>query len=145
MSAMFKLGFLNKLSEEMEHIYIAGPHGSGKSTLAKRLSKEKKLPILSLDDFYRKGKDGLSEIDKLNRPHIVEGSALFMDKKPRSKDIIILNESKKKLVDRLLRRGWFDNRVNKTFKGEEYRPEASAIIGQSLEDLEEAKRRWKIN
>lgn len=98
------------------HILITGIPGSGKTTEGKRLSKEMGLPLVSLDGIAAKNKrwagtaDARRFIKKLDAPHIVEGTQLlgFHKKDLQGHDLRVMEQPRKEIVDRLVRRGWND-------------------------------------
>lgn len=54
-------------------IVVAGPSGAGKSVLCRRLSTERGLPVVNLDDFYKDATDpGLPRVHLAGGPEIVD-------------------------------------------------------------------------
>lgn len=103
------------------HVLITGVPGVGKTTEGRKLSKETGMPLISLDgltDEYRgPGRwvrtDGARRlISELDEPHIIEGAQLLGLKEHERKghDFRLLREPRKVVVDRLIRRGWEDDK-----------------------------------
>ena len=102
---------------DVKHILIAGIPGSGKTTYGEKLSKEKGLPLLSLDDIPTVGptpfpgsREARKAVSELTTPHIVEGVQIlgFTADELKNHDVIIMDAYAEELKSRLKERGYID-------------------------------------
>jgi len=118
----------------LRHTFITGVPGAGKTTEGQRMSKETGLPLISLDGIaaskhWASGADAKRFIKKnLNTPHIVEGTQIlgFRSKDLKGHKVYLIEQPKKVIVNRLVRRGW-TNAVGDLRKGEAFRTRAEAF------------------
>jgi hypothetical protein len=122
------------------HVLITGPSGSGKTTKAKQLSKERNLPIISLDNSDL----SISDIENLRTPHIVEGRQLLEESvDPKfllNNELHVLDAPDDILADRLLTRGYVDEQGN-TIVGRENISKARHVISHQRNQLNKLKER----
>ena len=123
------------------HIFITGLPGAGKTTLGKKKAKELGLPLISLDEVHVAGTaDARRHIRELDTPHVIEGTQLLGFRKEDFKGhrVLLLEEPKSVLVDRLVRRGWNDS------SGEFHRGEGARARTEAFHDgLAKALRDFK--
>ena len=110
----YAAGFEKAASEAIRHHMITGAPGTGKTTRGLELSQTLGLPLLSLDDLPADpgnpwpGTDEARRVVKqLKAPHVVEGAQImgFPSDELSDHDIELLEQSKRELLRRLVRRG----------------------------------------
>ena len=111
------------------HVYVTGVPAVGKTTEANRLSKERGLPVVSLDGAAVKSTDDARKfIANLDSPHIVEGTQL-LGLRPddlSGNELVHLKQPKDVIVNRLVDRGWTDD-SGELLRGEQHRESAGAF------------------
>jgi len=115
------------------HVYVTGVSGVGKTTYAKELSKDLGLPLVSLDGVAARASrkwantsDARKFIAKnLDTPHVIEGTQImgFKPAELRGHRVVLMEQPKQVIVDRLVRRGW-TNAAGELRKGEGVRVRA---------------------
>jgi adenylate kinase family enzyme len=104
--------------KEAQNILVTGPSGSGKSFAARKLSEEKKLPLVKLDDYpewkaFEKTREDYVGVAKrlvykaLKEPgrKIIEGQQILsLDELPKGHKVILIDPGKETTVVQRLRR-----------------------------------------
>ena len=120
-----------------KHVFITGVSGAGKTTLAKQMSKDLGLDLISLDGIAAKGDRPWSNTDDArefikehlgDKPYLIEGAQVlgFKPKELKGHRVVLVEQPKSVVVDRLVSRGWSDAK-GKHFKGEGARRDAEVF------------------